>query len=215
MEGMIEKRSLGAQVFQHIKAMILNQELKGGERIPEQKIARLYGVSRTPIREALHKLEEYGLVKIYPRRHAEVVRVDRSDRAHIAQILTSLECLAVRLLAQNASDEQCDTLQQLARDCIALAKAGDQAAVFAKNSEFHLTISRLTANPYLYEIQRDLDVKIQLLRSALCISLDEVCAGLNLHLSIVDSIRRHDGEKAEALMREHLAAFHRQEPPGG
>ena len=60
----LERKSLADQLFTHIRRMILSQELKCGESIPEEKIARLFGVSRTPIRETLRKLEKYGLVKI-------------------------------------------------------------------------------------------------------------------------------------------------------
>ena len=71
----LQRRSLSEQVFQHIRRMILSEELHGGQRIPEERIAQTFGVSRTPIREAMRKLEKVGLVKIVPRSHAEVMKI--------------------------------------------------------------------------------------------------------------------------------------------
>ncbi|MDO8944225.1 MAG: GntR family transcriptional regulator, partial [Desulfobacterales bacterium] len=72
----IHRQSLSEQVYHYIKRLILSGEIRGGEKIPEEKVAQRFGVSRTPIREALSRLEEYGLIQIKPRSYAEVVALE-------------------------------------------------------------------------------------------------------------------------------------------
>jgi DNA-binding GntR family transcriptional regulator len=100
----LDRKSLSDQVHELIKRMILSEELRGGERIPEEKIAHIFGVSRTPIREALRKLEKGGLVRIVPHSHAEVIALEPEAAGHIFELRLSLETLAVRRLAARACD---------------------------------------------------------------------------------------------------------------
>ena len=195
---------LSEQVFTHIKRMILAEQIKGGEKIPEEKIAQTFGVSRTPIREALRKLEKYGLIKIVPHSHAEVVKVRIEDRAYIGEVRIQLEELSTRLLAQKASPEQCDFLSTVADECDSHAENKDIAGVFEKDSEFHLEIARMSGNPYIYEILRNLNIKILLLRTIYCTTLEKIRQDLEFHKKIVEAIRNHDVDKAVYLMTEHL-----------
>ncbi len=83
--------------YHYIKRLILSGKLKGGEKIPEEKIAQQFGVSRTPIREALRRLEEYGLVYLKPRSYAEVISFSPKDAEQVACIRAQLEMLSARL----------------------------------------------------------------------------------------------------------------------
>jgi DNA-binding GntR family transcriptional regulator len=212
MDEMIEKRSYGYQIAQNIKEMIFTQKLKSGDRIPEEEIANMFQVSRTPIREALRKLEEQGLVKIYPHRYATVVKLDHNAKEHIGQVRIALDVLSVQLLAEKISDEQCDKLIRIAKDCIVFGEEVDKIAIFEKDSEFHLTLAKMTDNPYLYDIQKSLNLKVQLLRSTMYINLEEIKEGIKLHIPIVEALREHDADKASELMRTHLEQFYEKEP---
>ena len=79
--------------------------LKGGKRIPEEKVAQQFGVSRTPIREALRRLEEYGIIRVKPRSYAEVVGLSPKEARHISIVRAELETLSVRLLTEIGTDE--------------------------------------------------------------------------------------------------------------
>lgn len=199
-----KSEKLSEQVFTHVKRMILAEEIKGGEHIPEEKIAQTFGVSRTPIREALRKLEKYGLVKIVPHSHAEVVKVGIEDRAYIGEVRIQLEELSTRLLAENASAEQCSTLYRIAAVCDEYADRGDIAGVFEKDSEFHLEIAKLSGNPYIYDILRNLNIKILLLRTIYCTTIEKIRQDLQFHGKIVEAIQAHDTNTAVYLMTEHL-----------
>jgi DNA-binding GntR family transcriptional regulator len=112
----LEKRSLSEQVYYRNKKMILNLEIKGGERISEEQIAKLFDISQTPIREALRRLEKYGLLKIMPRQYAEVIKVTPEDRDHIGKIRVLLDTLSVEECIHNATDEDYYRLEEIANN---------------------------------------------------------------------------------------------------
>ena len=208
IESDISVFSLSDQVYDHIKRMILTGKLKGGQRIPEESIAQSFGVSRTPIREALRRLEKNGLVNLLPRRYAEVARVTLEDKRHIGEVRIQLGTLSVRLLARRATPEDCAELKGIAARCVSSAEAGDFASCFEADSLLHCEIARRSGNSYLYELERSIDLKVQLLRNIEALSSDHVKAGIALHLPLIEAICRHDPEGAEAILQEHLKKYY-------
>lgn len=204
----IDFSSLSDQVYRHIKGMILTGELKGGEKIPEEKIATSFGVSRTPIREALRKLEKHGLIEIIPRRHAQVIKLEPIDKRHVGQVRLQLDTLSVRLLAERAAEEDFHELKEIAEQCSEFAHSADFAACFEKDSELHCELARRSGNPYLYEMVRNLDIKVQLLRNIEDISEKKTLEGISLHLPIIQAVFDHDAEEAERLITKHLTDYY-------
>jgi DNA-binding GntR family transcriptional regulator len=200
----IHRQSLSDQVYCYIKRLILSGEIRGGERIPEEKVAQQFGVSRTPIREALSRLEEYGLIQIKPRSYAEVVALEPHEASQLAVIRSQLETLAVGLLTDCGTEEDFRELDLLATECNALIAEGDIATTFEKDSLWHLEIARRTGNLHLYEICEKLDAKIQLLRLVLSIPLKKLKVYVKHHDAIINAMKRRDKESAVALMRHHV-----------
>jgi DNA-binding GntR family transcriptional regulator len=200
----IHRQSLSDQVYCYIKRMILSGEIRGGEKIPEEKVAQQFGVSRTPIREALNRLEEYGLIKIKPRSYAEVVALEPHEAAQLAIIRSQLETLAVSLLTDCGTEEDFRELGLLVQECNALIAKGDIATTFEKDSLLHLEIARRTGNRHLYEICEKLDAKLQLLRLVLRIPLEKLKLYVKHHDAIVDAMRKRDKARAVALMDHHI-----------
>ena len=200
----IEKRSLAEQVYRHIKRMILSGELQAGERVPEERIAGEFGVSRTPIREALHRLAVLGLITIKPRSYAEVVKINTEEADQIAVVRGQLEILAVRLLAEKAGEEDGQALRRAAKECIELLAQGDVAGFFEKDSEFHLEIARRSGNRYLAELMEQLDPKVQLFRLARCTTTKKIKANAMFHDKIVEAICRNDVSGAAKLIEQHV-----------
>ena len=130
----IHLQSLSDQVCYYIKRLILSGEIRGGDRIPEKKVTQQFGVSRTPIREALSRLEEYGLIQIKPRSYAEVVALEPHEAGQLAVIRSQLETLAVSLLADCGTEEDFRELDLLAKECNALITEGDIATTFEKKA---------------------------------------------------------------------------------
>jgi DNA-binding GntR family transcriptional regulator len=205
--------SLSDQVFRHIRSMILNGELKGGERIPEEKIATSFGVSRTPIREALRKLEKHGLVEIIPRRHARVIKLEPIDKMYIGQLRIQLDSLSIRLLAQQATQQDYAELSGIAQQCEDYASQDDWLGCFEKDSELHCEFARRSGNPYLYDFVRTLDMKVQLLRTEEEeLSIKRGISGIKHHMPIIEAVCANDAEQAVQLAIAHLKHFYFNEP---
>jgi DNA-binding GntR family transcriptional regulator len=200
----INRLSLSDQVYHYIKGLILSGEIRGGERIPEEKVAQRFGVSRTPVREALSRLEEYGLIKIKPRSYAEVVVLEPHEAEQLSVIRSQLEILAVNLLADCGTEDDFNDLDRLAKECNTLIAAGDIAATFEKDSQWHLEIAQRTGNRHLYEICEKLDAKIQLLRLVLKLPLEKLKIFVKHHDAIVAALKKRDKESAVNKMRHHI-----------
>ncbi len=200
----IHRQSLSDQVYHYIKRMILSGAIRGGEKIPEEKVAQQFGVSRTPIREALNRLEEYGLITIKPRSYAVVVALAPQEAGQLAIIRSQLETLAVTLLTDCGTEEDFRDLELLVKECNALIAEGDIATTFEKDSLLHLEIARRTGNRHLYEICEKLDAKIQLLRLVLRIPLEKLKIYVKHHDGIVEAMKRRDKAQAVALMEHHI-----------
>jgi DNA-binding GntR family transcriptional regulator len=207
-DNSIERRSLSEQLYSSIKKMILNQEIKGGEKIYEEKIADSFGVSRTPIREALRQLEKYGLVVLRPRQFAEVVKLKPEDRYYIGKLRIVLDTFAVEECILMATEEDCNHLESLAKETVHYAERGMHPEQFEKDSEFHLEIARISGNPYLLEMAQKLDVKVQLLRTTVYSTEEQIKSGPSHHLPLVKAIRNKDKKKARELIRTHLEQFY-------
>jgi DNA-binding GntR family transcriptional regulator len=200
----IHRQSLSEQVYHYIKRLILSGEILGGERIPEEKVAKQFGVSRTPIREALSRLEDYGLIRIKPRSYAVVVALDPREADQLAVIRAQLETLAVGLLTDCGTNDDFKALDLLAKECNALIAEGDIAAAFEKDSLLHLEIARRTGNRHLYEIYEKLDAKIQLLRLVLRLPLEKLIVYIKHHDEIIRLMKKRDKDAAVALMKHHV-----------
>ena len=200
----IERQSLAEQVYNYIKRLILSGELKGGEKIPEEGIARQFGVSRTPIREALRRLDEYGLVYLKPRSYAIVVALDAQDAEQIALVRAQLEQLSVRLLTETGVDEDFEALVTLAQECQQFLSVGDVASTFEKDSQLHLEIARRTGNRHLYEVFEKIDAKMQLLRLVLHLPIKDLTRFVGQHTAIIQTMKSHQPDESVALISQHI-----------
>ena len=204
----INYNSLSRQVYTHIKRMIMTQELKGGQRIPEEAIANIFGVSRTPIREAMRELEKNGLVIIYPRKYAEVVKMTPDDRKDVGMLRIQLDTLSVRLLCNTITEEQYRELKTIADRGDRYAEEGDLASCFDMDSAFHCKMAEFTGNKYLHDFVKSLDLKVQLIRNIMPLDPELIKEGVKLHTTIADTIYARDCAAAEELVRRHLADYY-------
>ena len=200
----IQRQSLSEQVYNYIKRLILSGELEGGQKIPEEKIAQQFGVSRTPIREALRRLNEYGLVYLKPRSYAIVVALDPEEAEQVSQVRAQLEVLSTRLLVEKGRQEDFDALELIAQECEKALEADDIATSFEKDSQFHLGIAKRTGNRHLFELFEKIDAKMQLLRLVLHLPHEKLSKFIAHHKSLLQHMRNHDKEAAEALMERHI-----------
>ena len=204
----IQTKTLPEQISDFIKDMIMNQELRPGERIPEDRIAETLGVSRTPIREAIRLLQQLGLVDIVPRRFARVVEIDSDTKRNLGELRIAIDTISVRRLAETATNEQCDILTGIAEECLKLSQTGNRVELFRKDSDFHITMARMSGNPYLENIVEGLTSRVQLMLANSYSGLKYSRTEHFTHFEIIESLRRHDVDLAVEQAVKHLERFY-------
>lgn len=143
------RSALHGEIAARLRQMILEGELRPGERIPELQFCAAFGISRTPLREALKVLATEGLVESRPNRGSIVSPVHADEIASIFEVMGALERLAGELVCARISNAEIAELDRLHDELIALHRKGDRTAYFRKNQEIHQRIVALTENPVL------------------------------------------------------------------
>ncbi len=197
--------SLSDQVYTMLKEQILNGQLKGGMKIPEESLAEQFGVSRTPIREAIRRLAEYGLVSIKARSHAMVSIITDKEALDIARVRITLEQLAVDSIDEEGYRSYVKELSRYAADCQYAMGIGDRATVFQQDSLFHLTLIKASHNTALVSLYERLDAKIQQLRIAQNLPDEELSYYLGQHVQMMNLLKGGEKERCKALIAEHIS----------
>jgi DNA-binding GntR family transcriptional regulator len=187
-----------------LKDQILSGQLKGGMKIPEESLAEQFGVSRTPIREAIRRLAEYGLVTIKPRSHAVVSIISPQEADDIAKVRVSLEQLAIDSIDEESYAEHVKELSRYAADCQYAMGIGDRATVFEQDSLFHLALVKASRNSALISICERLDAKIQQLRIAQNLPEDELSYYLGQHAQMMSMLKNGEKEACKHMLYEHI-----------
>ena len=143
-------------VFQTLRQAILRGELKPGERLMEVRLAKKLGVSRTPIREAIRKLELEGLVLMIPRRGAEVAEITEKSMRDVLEVRRALEVLAVSLSCDRISGEQIEALKEAAEEFDRSLTSDDETRTAEADVHFHDIIYRSTDNQRLIQLLSNL-----------------------------------------------------------
>ena len=196
--------SLAEQVFDRLETDILSGKYQHGEILTELGLVSDLGVSRTPIREALRRLEQEHIIEMTPR-GILVLGVSRQDLADILEIRIRIEGLAARLAAERITDEE---LAQL-RETIDLQEfyvpKHDAARINGMDSKFHLLIYRFSGSIPLYDTLMPLHKKVLKYRQASVENEVRSADSYMEHRAIFEAIAAHDGDLAEERMRAHIA----------
>ena len=191
-------------VFEALREAIINGTLKPGERLMEVQLAEEMGVSRTPVREAIRKLELEKLVVRVPRKGAYVADISKTEIAEVFEIRRALEGLAAQLAADRATDDQLETLERyLFRISEAIDK-GDLEATIMLDTEFHNELYQAANNERLGEMINNLREHIQRYRSTSLAHPGRMKQALSEHRRIVESIGKRDATLAKKLAEEHI-----------
>lgn len=191
-----------------IRDGILSGEFARGQRLREEKLALQVGVSRTPVREALRRLDAEGLVEFTPNRGARVTAWSGQELDDLYDIRAMLESYGAKLAARRITPEELTELDSLARRMEALSRKGASAAddMTLLNGEFHRLIVRASRSPQLDSMVRGImDVPL-IYRTFQRYSPSRMKASSQHHLELVEAIRAGDGEWAESVMRAHILA---------
>lgn len=189
-----------------LRAEIFAGQLRPGEPLPERLLAEQLGVSRTPVREALFTLQSEGLVELTPNRGATVRTITSHDITQIYALRGVLESYAAREAAQTRTREDLDALEDAHAKLERTSGSGEAAEQALADLAFHTTISDATGSRMLQTIMGQVLAFTVSYRSNFAYPADRAGAVLDEHRAILDAVRDQNPERAERLMREHVAA---------
>ncbi len=199
----LPQTALYEQVAEKLRARILGHTLGAGSWIDEQSLAAEFGISRTPLREALKVLATEGLVTMKLRRGAYVTEVSERDLSEVFHLLALLESDAAFAVAQTATTAQLAELEVLHRQLE--ASAGDRDRFFAANEAFHMHLLAVADNRWRQQVVVDLRKVMKLNRHHSLFKQGRLEASLAEHTALMAALRQHNPKRAQQLMREHMA----------
>ena len=197
-------KPLGNIVYESLKESILNGSLKPGEKLMESRIAEDLGVSRTPVREAIRKLEKEKYVKMIPRKGAYVEDLTMEDILEVLEIRIVLEGLASKLAARNISDEMKEVIQENMENFDSASSGLDRKELISLDEKFHHIIYKSSGNKKLNEIVRELQDQFQRFRLSYFNELSSYMKLANSHNKLYKAIIDGDEEAAERYAKEHI-----------
>lgn len=203
---MIEHKtiSLADQVFEHIETDILSGKYQKGENLTESKLSLELGVSRTPIREALRRLEQEHLIEEAPKGMV-VVGIGEKDLADIFEIRAALEGKAAALAAKNYTDEQMNIIREALEFQEFYLGKQDPDRIKSMDSRFHETIYKMSGSTIFYDVLMPLHKKILKYRKASVTDSSRAAASVAEHRAIYEALLAGDAKLAEKLTCEHLS----------
>ena len=198
----LSRRALYQDVAERLRTQIFDRELEPGTWIDEQKLSAEYGISRTPLREALKVLAAEGLVTMKVRRGAYVSEMSRDDVTQVYRLLALLESDAAGVVARNASSEQISSLRALHERLEKQVRQRD--SFFATNEHFHMTLLAIAGNRWCQQIVADLRKVMKLNRHHSLFKQGRLADSLAEHRALMAAIEARDAARATRLMRAHF-----------
>ncbi|WEX12001.1 GntR family transcriptional regulator [Chelativorans sp. AA-79] len=210
--GAIERQSLHREIVNRLRDMIIEGELRPGERLYETQLGEALGVSRTPLREALKSLASEGLVELVPSRGAVVRKFTPKDVKDMLVLIRSMEELAARLACAAASDEQIAQLRALHNQMTAHYRAGERMEYYKLNQQIHSSIVALADNPHLAAFHEILQARLKRVRFIGHEGPQKWAAAMAEHDEIMAALEARDADRLAGALGRHLDnAWHRVE----
>jgi DNA-binding GntR family transcriptional regulator len=176
---------------------------RGEIRLDERRLAQDFGVSRTPVREAMAQLEREGFVRSVPRRGVYVVRKTRKEVIELITAWAALEGMAARLITENAGDEEIASLRKM----FATFENGTVRAHLDEYSDvniaFHQAIIAMSRNSVLIDLAENLFTHMRMIRRKTIGEMDRADRSIRDHTHIIEALEARDTTRAEALVRDH------------
>jgi DNA-binding GntR family transcriptional regulator len=197
-------RSLRDIALDSLRAAIISGDLQPGAHLKERELAKMMGISTTPIKEALRMLSHEGLVETLPRKGTYVSAMVNASIEEIMMLKANLEGLTARLAAAKITQEQLSELEEQVRRLEELSKQQDTERLAEENSRFHAMIHRFAGNPIVNQMLTNVDAFDRAFRKRALQYMSEVEEGFAEHKQIWEAIRQRDPELAEQSMKQHI-----------
>jgi DNA-binding GntR family transcriptional regulator len=201
-----EAPSLKTRAYEALKSAIAGMNIYDDEaqlRLDERALSLRFGVSRTPLREALAQLEQEGLVRIVPRRGIYIARKTKAEMLEMIAVWAALESMAARLAVDVATDEEISALHELV-DGFNPADVGSHMFEYSDvNIRFHQAIIALSRCKMIADMANGLFTHVRAIRRRTIFERDRARRSIVDHKDIVEALEARNGERAERLVREH------------
>ncbi|CAN5600475.1 GntR family transcriptional regulator [soil metagenome] len=198
-------------IYDALRGAILDMNIYGDEanlRLDERKMAEQLGISRTPLREALARLEQDGFVEIRPRKGVYVRRKSLEEVLDVVVVWAALESMAARLAAKTANDAELRLLRELGTETGGDAARADIGEYTEHNIRFHQRILELSGCAMLTSIANSLFLHMQAVRRRAMGESDRAGRSVVDHMAIIEALESRDADLASQLVREHTMRLH-------
>ena len=191
-----------AKIRDSLEQRIVEGELGNGKRLDETELSGFYGVSRTPVREALQRLAESGLAEHLPRRGTFVRAPSLSQLVEMFEVMAELECMAIRLAARRATAEDIDALEKDNETCRAAVAADDTKKYYEVNARLHGRIYQMSGNSFLASEARRLHDRLRPFRRLQLRVRGRMEESMAEHDIILAALRDGDANRAMETMKK-------------
>jgi DNA-binding GntR family transcriptional regulator len=198
--------SLSDRILNLIEKAILNGSIKPGERLIETELAKSLGTSKSPVREALKRLEGGGIVQLVPRKGYFVRTIDRKSIEDFFDAMFILEPAAVLLSLKKKDEAICSEIDEILSKMERCLRKKEYESYRILNNQFHLFFYGLTENEWIIKISQMLRKQAYMLRS-LSLTKDRFSSSIKEHQAIADAYKAGDGKRLEKAVQHHLAMF--------
>jgi DNA-binding GntR family transcriptional regulator len=203
-------RPLSETAYRSLRQAIFAGRYQPGDRLLEGELAASLGISRTPLREALQRLEAEGLLTAAPRRGLVVTELERDEVAMLYAVREVLEGLAGRMAAQHASSAELDAMRELLDRQTRVSKQ-DAEAIPGLNKQFRDLVHHATRNRFLISALETLEIPVAALPSPAFAISGQGAAAHRDHADLLKALERRDADRAAELSATHMRAMARQQ----
>ncbi len=205
MKPAIVRRSLHDEIVDLVRDMIQSGDLEPGEKVPEKELCERFGVSRTPMREALKVLAADGLVTLTPNRGSFVSVLTIEDLVDVFPVMGVLEALSGELATKLMTDKEIAAVRKLHERMVARYEAGDLTGYFALNQEIHEAILVGARNQTLTAMHRSLASRVRRARYVANMSASRWKQAVDEHETIIERLEQRDAAGLSQILKDHLA----------
>lgn len=200
----IRTPSLAQEAYEVLQHMIVRGELPPGERLVEPALCERLGISRTPLREAIKRLANEGLIVLRRNRNAMVSRIDARELEHLFEVEAGIESLAVGLAAARMTNTELKKLETLQERLEQRLAKGDRDGYFEINQRIHTLLVAGAKNPILEETHRHLLGRLERARYLALNRIGRWQESAEEHRAILDALKARDAVRARLLLDEHI-----------
>lgn len=200
----IKKKTLHQEIANNLREMIMSAELREGDKIKENELCDLMGISKTPLREALRVLSAEGLIRLIPNRGAYVTTPTFEEIKEMFDVMSVLEGVCARTATEKMNATDFSKLEQLHKKLEENFRRTDQKEYIHQNNSFHALVQELAGNNTLNQIVNGLRQKILLYRFQSLNLPGRFAQSIREHRDLLAAFRKRNPQQAEMLMKSHL-----------